>query len=303
MLARANEAGFVSAVGPESRRALIASFRASAAWDRALRAASWMAVAGDAASDVGLPVLLDMCAAAGRWEAVAAVSQAMLGGGDQVSAGVAASSTTRGSTGAPALPRRGAVAAPTKPSHSHANLPAAADASVTFDQLIRALARGGKWADATAALGRMVHDERVPAVHPATVDAVVATVAKAAPTWALSVAVLVAAEGCEPRVVVGEAAYASAVKRVAGSGEWALSLQLCTRMRERGHRLSPGLLHTAIAAASFSDDWQMGLSFTRFLPPVAWRTADGRRVLKQLLAASPRTEHNRLSTRFAAGRF
>jgi hypothetical protein len=78
--------GYVGAVGTDSYDALISSFHASAQWDSALRALSWMSGAGVAASTAGHVTLIELCERAGQWAAAATLGTAMIAGGHAVTA-------------------------------------------------------------------------------------------------------------------------------------------------------------------------------------------------------------------------
>jgi hypothetical protein len=283
----AHRAGFVSNVGPESHRALVASFRASAAWDRAARAVMWMNAAGQAASDAGLPALLDMCTRSGSWEAAAAVGTAVI-----------LSHSTYFRTRADELPRVHADAiGPFGPAED-----VEVDLSTTYNDVLKALSRGGRWLEGVATLSAMLDDARVAVVQSVCADPVLVACVEAQ-RWQTSLSVFGSLCNRQPRVVLSNTTCSTALRTMLDVGHWSAAVSVAAMLQRENRALPPSFLHGAIRIAALSGSWVEGLAFCRGLPSHSWRTHDGRQKLQQLLHVVPNNQQKRVRLAFERGRF
>jgi hypothetical protein len=258
------KAGFVGAIGPESHRALVASFHASAAWDRATRAVMWMSAAGQAASEAGLPTLLALCARSGSWETTAGVASAIL---------LSDAPTTR-----------------------------SVDVASAYVELARAAKQGSRWVEACALLSMATDDVRLNIVGTTIVDNVLSSCGQAQ-HWQAALGALAFARDKQPRTVLDTASFGIAYRCAVASGRPMAALQVLETQCHDGHAMTPALAYSGINTAVKAQMWETALRFTRFLQSSAWRTHEGRQVLKSLLTVLPPSQQRKAADSFSKGRF
>ena len=266
----AYRSGFVTALGPECHRALVASFRASAAWDRAARAVSWMSAAGQAATAAGLPALLSMCAQSGSWDATASVAAAII---HTPSADLTLSSSER--------KKRGISKHAVSLFH---------EVPEAYDAFIRSCCSGGNWVGATHGLAMLLGDVRVSAVHPGLVEPVVKAAASAI-SWDATLRIVSSAELSEPRVSMDLGAYRAALAATLRPRDPALNhvvLALSEHVLQRGYKSDAYLSHVAVTAATELGEWERGLSFIQGGGTIAGRSSiDENRTVAALVGVAP----------------